>query len=285
MVSATLGSGRGKSPFGPPRVDARRGTRAVVPVRKSRAALWLGATSIICGLLVWQLATVVVDVNELVLPAPTQIADAFAAMWAEGLLLTHITTSLKQFMVGFVLASAVGIVAGLLMGQSRTFRHVSEPWVLALYATPSIGLAPLFIIWLGFGFTAKAFIVALMVFFPVAINTLAGVEAMAREWRDVAASFKADRRESFVKVALPGALPYIFAGLRLGVGRGLVGIVVADFFGAQEGLGFLILQGAQRFRTADVFVGTLVLAALGVILTGLITYSERKICPWRRDAA
>jgi NitT/TauT family transport system permease protein len=244
----------------------------------------VGISSILGGLLVWQAATVIFGVNPLVLSPPSQIARAFVDLAASGALAADFTTSLRQFAAGFFIASLLGVVVGLLMGQFRYFRYAGEPWVLALYATPSIGLAPLLIIWLGFGFTAKAFIVALMAFFPVAINTLAGVESLAQEWRDVAASYQASGPELFLKMALPGSLPYIFAGLRLAVGRGLVGIVVADFFGAQQGLGFLILQGAQRFRTADVFVGTIVLAALGVALTLLIRFVERKICPWRVDA-
>ncbi|MFI9834515.1 ABC transporter permease [Streptomyces sp. NPDC051913] len=251
----------------------------------SRAGFWVGSASVLGGLLLWEAATRVFEVNPLVLASPTQIAHAFAEMSSGGELTGHLTTSLRQFAAGFVIAGVLGVLAGLLMGQFRYVRYATEPWVLALYATPSIGLAPLFIIWLGFGFAAKAFIVVLMAFFPVAINTLSGVESLAREWKDVAASYKANAFERFVKVALPGALPYIFTGLRLAVGRGLVGIVVADFFGAQKGLGFLILQGAQQFRTADVFVGTILLAALGVVLTAFLRTVERKACPWRTDAS
>lgn len=251
----------------------------------SKPSTWIGLASVFGGLALWELLTKLFDISPLVLAPPSQIAVAFRELSADGVLWGHIRTSVGQFVVGFAIAGVLGILIGLLMGQFRYFRYATEPWVLALYATPSIGLAPLFIIWLGFGFTAKAFIVALMVFFPVAINTLAGVEGLAREWKDVAGSFKANAFEQFFKVSLPGSLPFIFAGLRLGVGRGLVGIVVADFFGAQQGLGFLILQGAQRFRTTDVFVGTLVLAGLGVLFTTLLTYSERKVCPWRRDEA
>jgi NitT/TauT family transport system permease protein len=239
---------------------------------------------VVVGLLLWEAATVIFGVNPLVVAPPSEIANAFGVLYQSGDLIVHFTTSLRQFAAGFVIAGLLGVVVGLLMGQFRYFRYTAEPWVLALYATPSIGLAPLLIIWLGFGFAAKAFIVALVAFFPVVINTLAGVEGLAREWRDVAVAYKADASERFLKMALPGALPYIFAGLRLAIGRGLVGIVVADFFGAQQGLGFLILQGAQRFRTADVFVGTIVLAVLGVVLTLLIMYVERLICPWRGDA-
>lgn len=266
------------------RPSRRRRTSGSGGVLSSRPSLWVGLASVIVGLALWEAATVVFGVNPLVVAPPSEIAKAFADLYASGDLLVDFTTSFRQFAAGFLIAGILGVVVGLLMGQFRFFRYSAEPWVLALYATPSIGLAPLLIIWLGFGFAAKAFIVALMAFFPVAINTLAGVEGLAREWRDVAVSYKADAAEQFMKVALPGALPYIFAGLRLAIGRGLVGIVVADFFGAQQGLGFLILQGAQRFRTADVFVGTIVLAALGVVLTVLIKYVERLTCPWRADA-
>ncbi|MFF4837016.1 ABC transporter permease [Streptomyces sp. NPDC001315] len=251
----------------------------------NRAGFWIGWISIVGGIALWQGATVVFHVNPLVLASPVQIGRALGDLMSTGELAGHVTTSLRQFGAGFAVAGVLGVVVGLLMGQFRYVRYATEPWVLALYATPSIGLAPLFIIWLGFGFGAKAFIVVLMAFFPVAINTLSGVESLAREWNDVASSFKAGWLERFLKVALPGALPFIFTGLRLAVGRGLVGIVVADFFGAQKGLGFLILQGAQQFRTADVFVGTILLAALGVVLTTFLRFVERMTCPWRTDAS
>ncbi|WP_326835012.1 ABC transporter permease [Amycolatopsis rhabdoformis] len=241
--------------------------------------------SVLGGLALWEAVVRLSGVSSLILPAPSKIVGAFGELAESGDLWLDLNTSLRQFGAGFAIAGALGVVFGLVMGQARYVRYASEPWVLALYATPSIGLAPLFIIWLGFGFPAKAFIVALMAFFPVVINTLSGVESLAREWTDVATSFKAGPVERFRKVAFPGALPAIFTGLRLAVGRGLVGIVVADFFGAQQGLGFLILQGAQRFRTTDVFVGTILLAALGVILTALLRLVERRTCPWRLDVS
>lgn len=250
-------------------------------LRLPSRSLGVNLLSIVGGFALWEAMVAVFDMNRLIVSPPSQIWDAFLELEEGGVLWGHVRTSLNQFAVGYVGAAALGVLVGLLVGQFRIVRNVLEPWILALYATPNIALAPLFIVWLGFGFSAKASIIAFVAFFPVAINTIAGVDGLQQEWHDVASAFRANAWERFSKVNIPGALPYIFTGLRLGIGRAVVGIVVADFFGASEGLGFLILRSAQIFRTADIFVATIALAAMGVLFTGVLRMVERVASPWR----
>lgn len=246
-----------------------------------RPSLLVGAASIIGGLVLWELSVVIWDLNPLIVAPPSEIFEALRRSIEQGDFGEHVWFSLKIFLAGYIGAAVGGVTIGLLVGQFRYVRYVFEPWLLALYATPNIALAPLFIVWLGFGFTAKAAVVGFVAVFPVIINTIAGVDGLQPEWHDVARSFRAGPAERFRKVNLLGAAPYIFVGLRLAIGRGLVGLVIADFFGAQRGLGFFILQAAQRFRTADIFVGTFTIAAMGVVLTGVLGLIERVTCPWR----
>lgn len=246
-----------------------------------RRSIVRGFISVVVVLAVWEAAVRIFEPSTVIIVAPSAIPPAFWALAETGELWTHFRVSMKQFLLGYVLASALAIPLGLWMGASRRAHDYGDPWLTALYATPNVALAPLFIIWLGFGDTSHVAIIALVAFFPVIINTIDGVHAVERDLREVGIAFRANKREVFALVDLPGAMPYIFTGLRLAMARALVGIVVADLFGAQAGLGYLILTSAQLFATADVFVGVLILAALGVGLTFLLRAMQKKLTPWQ----
>jgi NitT/TauT family transport system permease protein len=258
---------------------ARRGRRRTPG---SSVATRRGLLSLLAGLALWEGAVRLLDVNPLLLSPPTLIAQRFWTLAASGELFGHLSVSAVQFVIGYVGCALIAIPLGLALGLSERFRHALDPWISALYATPSISLAPLFIIWLGFGISSKAFIVALVAFFPIVINSTAGVDNIPVEYKEVAGAFGANSWERFGKILFPASLPFIFAGLRLAVGRGLVGLVVGDLFGARAGLGYLILQASQTFNTADLFVGTIVLALSGVALTAALRALELALSPWRR---
>jgi NitT/TauT family transport system permease protein len=245
-------------------------------------SFWISVMSIVGGLLIWEAAVPLFDLNKLIIAQPSAIYQGFDDLIGSGELWRHFKSSMTIFAVGFSFAVVVGVGLGLAIGQFRIVRRLFDPWISAFYATPNIALAPLFIIWLGYGFNAKVTTVAFIATFPIVINTSAGVDSVLTEWTDVGSAFKVNRRERFFKINLPGALPFIFLGLRLGVGRGLVGIVVADLFGSQEGLGFLIFQSAQSFRTPNVFVGTFTLAIVGVALSAVFRVAERIATPYRQ---
>ena len=247
----------------------------------SPALLW-GTGSILAGLLVWEAVYRLFKVSPLVLSPPSAIATEFAKLTRDGTLATDIVVSAQQFFIGYIVASVIAVLIGLLFGVNRTFRYIADPWVQALYATPTVSLAPLFIIWLGFGLESKAMIVGLLVFFPVLINTAEGVRSLHIDIADVAAAFGSTKNEYFWKVVLPATQPHIFTGLRLAVARGIIGLVVGDLFGSSKGLGYLILNASQLFNTPMLFVGTVILAIAGVLLTGALTVMERAMSPWTR---
>lgn len=256
----------------------RRALRQRVPLRRA-------IVSIIVVLVVWEVVVRVFAISSLTIVPPSKVAVAFWEEVQDGSLGTNLSVSMVQFVLGFLLASVIAIPLGLFLGGSERGRHFSDPWMIGLYATPSVALAPLFIVTLGLGLSAHVAVIALTAFFPIAINTMDGVLAVDRTLRDVGMAYRASRGEVFRKIALPAAAPYIFTGLRLGLARGLVGVVVADLFGATAGLGYMILNASQAFDTAKVFVGVFVLAGLGIVFTVGLKYLQRRLTPWSEEFA
>jgi NitT/TauT family transport system permease protein len=221
--------------------------------------------------------------NPLFLAAPSQIVQAIYSLTLSGEMQRHLAISAIEFALGYVIASAIGIVLGFAMASSSTAKRALQPWVSGLYATPTIALAPLFILWLGIGIWSKVLVVIFLVLFPVTINTEAGLRTTSERLIEMLRSFGASPRQIFFKVSLPSAMPFILAGLRLGIGRGLIGVVVAELFGSRAGLGRLISQSADAFNMPELFAGVVVLAVAGIVMTAGFTWLEGKLVPWTRD--
>jgi len=220
-------------------------------------------------------------VNPLFLSSPSAIAVAFYELAASGELLAAILTSLLGFGLGVFFAIVVGIALGVAMGRIRMVEYVLEPYVNALYSTPSIALIPLFILWFGVGLTSKAIIIFTLSVFIVIINTFTGVKNLSQSVIDIGAAFGASERQIFWKVVLPAALPFIMTGLRLAVGRAILAMIVAEFFTSIAGLGGMIVKYGNFFQTAKMFVPIIVVSLLGVGFVELIKYIERKLAPWK----
>ena len=219
--------------------------------------------------------------NPLFLPYPTAVVKAGAAMIASGELLGALASSLQTVVIGFCIAATVGIVLGLLIGRYRVVDAATDWLVNALYATPLVAVIPLVILWFGLGDLSKLFIVTILSVFPVLINTAAGVRNVPQTLIDVSTAFAANERQVFVKIILPSAVAYMMTGLRLAIGRAIIGMVVAEFFTAITGLGALIVKYGNRYDTASMFVPILVLMVLGILLTSLVRRAEEYFAPWR----
>jgi NitT/TauT family transport system permease protein len=209
------------------------------------------------------------------------VAAAFVELIATGRLATAMLQSLQPLAAGFATALAGGIGLGVLMGRNKVAYYGLDPFLTALYATPSVALIPLIMLWFGLGFTAKVVIVFLSCFFPIVINAYAGVRNVSRSLVDVVRAYGADDRQVLTMVVLPSALPFMMAGVRVAVGRGVVGIVVAEFFTALNGLGALIIIYSNAFATAKLFVPVITLSLLGVGLTSLARWIEQRLTPWK----
>jgi NitT/TauT family transport system permease protein len=242
-----------------------------------------GILSVVGGLLFWEIVSRFLIANALFLASPTQIVYAIYELSLTGQMQRHIAISSAEVALGYVIASAIGIAIGFGMAASARFKQAMQPWISGLYATPTIALAPLFILWLGIGIWSKVLVVIFLVLFPVTINTEAGLRTTSDRLIEMLRSFGATPRQIFFKVSLPSALPFILAGLKLGIGRGLIGVVVAELFGARAGLGQLISQAADAFNMPELFAGVVVLAIAGIVMTAGFGWLEKKLVPWTKD--
>jgi NitT/TauT family transport system permease protein len=248
-----------------------------------RASFGVSTLSIIGGLLLWEGASRLAVDNSLFLAAPSQIVFAIFRLATNGQLWRHIQISAIEFGLGYVIASAIGIAVGLLMAESDRAKNVLQPWISGLYATPTIALGPLFLLWLGIGIWSKVLVVITLVMFPVVINTEAGLRTTSERLIEMLRSFGATRSQIFVKLSLPSAAPFVLAGLKLGIGRGLIGVVVAELFGSRAGLGQLISQSADSFNMPNLFAAVIVLATAGIAMTAGFSWLEKRLVPWTRD--
>ena len=253
-------------------------------LRAPSAATWRRAISIIGVLLLWQYVATYLVANQLFFVPLTAVFTRARELWATGELQTHIAVSGVEFAAGYALASVAGIALGVLMASSRVARDMFDPWMSMLYATPVIALGPLFILWLGIGISSKIAIIFLTAVFPIVINTQIGLATADRVFIEVARSFGASTAQIYLKVRIPSALPFIIGGLRLSVARALVGMVVAELFGARAGLGFLIFNATSSFDTAGLFVAVVILAVAGVLMVEALKWAERRLAPWRLEA-
>ena len=237
--------------------------------------------SFLTAAVAWELlARFVVD-NRLFFSPLSAVLLRAVTLWQDGSLPHDIAVSFSEFALGFLLAGLLGIGGGVVMALSPRLRGFLDPLMSMAYATPIIALGPLFILWMGIGITSKVAIIFLTAVFPILINTTTGLSTTEQILIDVARSMGGSQAQIYAKVRMPAALPYIIAGLRLSVARALVGVVVAELFGARAGLGFLIVNAAQSFDTAGVFVGVLILAVAGAASVELLKFLEAKLAPWR----
>lgn len=223
-------------------------------------------------------------VNPIFASYPSAIARAFVETYTSGEVTRALSTSLVSLSIGFGAAVLLGIPLGMAMGRYKVIEYALDVHMNALYATPLIALIPLIVLWVGLGTEAKILIVFLTAIFPIVINVMTGVHNVKASLLEVARAFVASERAIFTKIIIPSTVPYIVAGLRLGIGRAVVGMVVAEFFTAMSGLGYMIIQYGNLFRTDAMFVPIIILMVLGVGLTSLLKLLERKVAPWREQS-
>jgi ABC-type nitrate/sulfonate/bicarbonate transport system permease component len=215
------------------------------------------------------------------LPPPSAILAAFVATTRSGELPRQLWQTASVLFVGFGLAVVIGMAVGIAMGMFVTLRRILDPYVNAFYAMPTVALVPLVIIWLGLGFEAKVFLTWLVAIFPIIINAQIGVMNVPPAYIETARAFGCDQWQVFRRVIVHAAVPFLIAGIRLGLGRALVGVVVAEMFTALAGLGYMVVLYGNTFRTAELFVPIVVLAILSIAITNAIYRFERWIAPWR----
>lgn len=242
---------------------------------------YASSMGIVALLLIWETICRLGWVSPLFLPSPTGIVAAGWEMLTKGDLLQNTGASLYRIAAGYLLGASIGIIIGLLLGFSRWAEAMGTPIIFSLYPIPKIALLPLIVLWLGIGELPKVTIIALGVFFPVVINTFSGVKNVDPILIKAAVSFGSNHMNVIRKVILPGALPVIFAGLKLAAGTSLLLLVAAEMIAAKQGVGSMILHYGNLMITTKLMVGVLVLSLLGLMFNRGLQWLENRLLPWK----
>ncbi|HEX7593937.1 MAG TPA: ABC transporter permease [Anaerolineae bacterium] len=241
----------------------------------------LGIGGLLAFFLIWEYVGTSGLINPLFVSAPSKILRAGIRMIQQGDIWNDLYVSGTEFFIGFALAIVIGIPFGMLLGWYRTVYYIFDPFVSALNATPRIALTPLFIIWFGIGIWSKVALVFLGALFPIVLNTFSGVRTLDELLLRAARSFGANDRQIFKTIVLPGSVPFILSGLRLGLGRALVGIVVGELVAATAGIGYEMAIAGATFQTDKLFVNVLILTMFGVLFTEVLNHVEHRFDAWR----
>ena len=249
-------------------------------VAKQRKLLF-GSLSVLGFFAIWQAIFLLVPFNKLFISKPDLIGESLIELIVSGDLLRDLAVSAVPFLYGFVLAAIVGVAAGIVMGWRVRVGYALDPLMTVFYASPLVALAPLVIVFFGVGVSGKAIIIFVLSVFPFIFNAHAGVRAVDPLLINVVRSLGGSEKDLYLKVIVPGVLPYIVAGARIAVGRGLIGILVGEFFAASEGIGYAIARYGDLFALDKMFACILCIMIIAVVLTEGIRWAERAAFPWR----
>ncbi len=263
---------------------------ATAPTAKPRRSFYqrheagiLGGGAVLITVAIWEAAWKRGWISPLFFSGPSAIAKQFWYTLTEGTLLADLAFSGKNFALGFAIALVAGVVLGVIVGWYRRVRLLLDPFLNALYATPRIAMIPLIIIWFGIDYKSKVFIVFISAFFPILVNTTGGIRTLDRDLLRAARAFCASDWQIFKTLAIPASVPFILTGVRQGVALGLIGVVVGEMFGGSEGIGFMVAFGGQTFQTDTLFVGVIIIAFAGIVLTSIAERLERHFSRWRPE--
>jgi NitT/TauT family transport system permease protein len=259
----------------------RTRARQIASERKRRRAQQIFAIriiSVIAVLALWQYVGSGID--PVLFTTPSAVARAAYVMLRSGELWNYLWPSLVIFAAGLTIAAVIGVALGLILARFWIVDVALGVYITFLYSIPAVALVPLIVLWAGFESTAKIIVLFLFAFFPMAINTYQGVKNVDPRLVEVGRAFRCSERQLWVNIVLPGALPFIVAGLRLAVGRGLIGMVLADQYTAVSGIGYLIVRTAATYQVDKMFVPIVTLGILGITLTAVLRVLERRLAPW-----
>jgi NitT/TauT family transport system permease protein len=242
---------------------------------------WLMPLSSLVALIIWYLVAHWSALPAFILPAPDMVLRRFGTALMDGTLVRHSAATLLEVALGLISGSFLATILGYLLAKSFTLERLLSPYLVASQAIPIVAIAPLMVIWFGPGLFSKVLIAALIVFFPILVNTVVGVRAVPQELRDLMRSLRATRRQTLHYLEIPAALPVFLGGLRIGATLSVIGAVVGEFVGADRGLGFLISVGRGQYDTALVFVAVIALVMMALGLYGCVVFLERKLLVWQ----
>ncbi len=240
----------------------------------------LPVASILVFLFLWHFAVTFFQVPSYLLPTPRVVIEAFVGGYASGLFWPHLFTTLSEMVIGYIAGCGVALVLGALVAEWEVLDEIVNPFVVALQSMPKVALAPLLLVWFGFGITSKVVLVALICFFPVFINSAAGFRSSDTNLLRLYRAFSATRLTVFWNVKLPSAAQNIFAGLQIAVVLALIGAVVGEFVSAKSGLGYLIQSSTLNFDVATMFAAIISLSLIGITFTSVLRAVQRRVVYW-----
>jgi NitT/TauT family transport system permease protein len=245
---------------------------------------WLVPATLLLALLLWEALARASGLPAFILPPPSLIAARFVTLGSQGTLLRHTLVTLTEVLLGLFLGVVIAFSLGYALAKSASLDRLLSPYIVASQSIPVVAIAPLLVIWFGAGTLSKVLISALIVFFPVLVNTVVGVRSVPPDLRDLMRSLRASRWRTFTKLEVPAALPVLFGGLKIGATLAVIGAVVGEFVGADQGLGFLINLQRGLYDTAGVFVAVMLLVGMALTMYGAVTILERRTLRWRDGA-
>jgi NitT/TauT family transport system permease protein len=249
---------------------------------KNNNRSWLGFASLLLGLFTWYLITRYSGIPNFILPSPVSVWTRFLKALSDGSLIYHTGITLSEIVLGLIVGTIFATIVGYLLAKSRSLERVLSPYLVASQAIPVVAIAPLLVIWLGDGILSKVVICALIVFFPVLVNTIVGVRAVPIALYDLMNSLHASGAQILWKVEVPASLPVFLGGLRIGATLSVIGAIVGELVSAEKGLGFLLQLGDFQYDTPMVFVAVFTLIALALILYGTVTLLEKRFLKWQQ---
>ncbi|MBI3078020.1 MAG: ABC transporter permease [Deltaproteobacteria bacterium] len=254
---------------------ARRGRRP----RKTNYLLPLG--TVLAAAVLWEVYVGLFKVPIYIIPAPSAILSEIVA--SPQMLLEHTRATLAEIVLGFLISILVAIPIAVVIAYSRKLDDMFQPLLVFLQTVPKLAVAPLFLIWFGFGFLPKLLVIILISFFPIVVSTLTGLKSVEREMLLLMRSLKATWFQTFVKVSFPNALPHIFSGLKVAITLSVVGAVAAEWIVSEEGLGYLLLFSASNIRPRMLFAALMILSGVGYLLYSIICAVERRIITYEAE--
>ncbi len=253
-----------------------------LPKFVKHADRWLGLISLVLGLAAWWGIAQFSGLPAFVLPSPLQVWQRFLLSLSDGELAQNTIVTLTEILLGLLSGACFAVILGYLIAKSRVLENVLSPYLVASQAVPLVAIAPLLVIWFGPGIFSKVLICALIVFFPVLVNTIVGLRAVPTSLYDLMYSLRASPRQILLHLEIPAALPIFLGGLRIGATLSVIGAVVGELVGADHGLGVLINVGRGTYDTPMVFVAVFTLIVLALLLYGIVAWMERKLLAWQQ---
>ena len=242
---------------------------------------WLGLISITLGIIAWDVTVRLSGLPKFILPSPADVWMRLLTALADGSLLMHTGYTLIEILLGLFFGVSFATIIGYMLAKSRSLEKILSPYLVASQAIPIVAVAPLLVLWFGSGITSKVLICALIVFFPVLVNTVVGVRAVPAALYDLMNSVRASRWQILLKLELPASLPVLLGGLRIGATLSVIGAIVGELVDAKNGLGFLLKVGDFQYDTAMVFVAVFMLVSLALMLYGIVTLLEIRFLKWQ----